>query len=100
MRTKTPRKRKRRPETATKLTAKLIRIGNSRGVRLPKAVIEQAKLGDEVELTVQGTEVVLSAATKQPRAGWDEAFKKALARLGPDALERERAEWAQWQSMS
>jgi len=75
-----------------------VRIGNSRGIRIPRSVIEQANLGDEVELIVHDHEVVLKS-TRDPRAGWDEAFKKALAKMGPGALERERAEWADWQNM-
>jgi antitoxin MazE len=82
------------------VTAKLVRIGNSRGVRLPKAVIEQAGLVDEVEIAVRRGEIVLRpGGDTRPRAGWDEAFKKALAELPPDFLEREREEWADWQNM-
>jgi antitoxin MazE len=110
MKTKIPRRKStaaspsRRGRKATgaagrPLTAKLIRIGNSRGVRLPKAVIEQAGLVDEVEIAVRGDEVVLRPGGDKPvRAGWDEAFKEALAALPADFLERERAEWAEWQN--
>ena len=105
MKTKSPlrarsKKRSARPRqsVAPTLRAKIVRIGNSRGVRLPKAVIEQADLGDEVEIIVGDREVTLKSV-KHPRAGWDEAFRKALAELGPDALERERREWADWQNM-
>lgn len=54
--------------------AKLVRIGNSRGIRLPKAVIEQAGLGDEVELRVRKGEVVI-ARVKKVREGWAEDAK-------------------------
>jgi len=54
------------------MKARLIRIGNSRGIRLPKPVIEEAGLEDEVEVRVrQGAVVITSAA--RPRAGWAEA---------------------------
>ena len=53
------------------MRAKLVRIGNSRGVRLPKGVIEQANLGDEVELIVRKDEVVLRRV-KRVREGWAE----------------------------
>ena len=88
------------------MKTKLVKIGNSRGVRLPKAVIEQAGLRDNnVELLVRDGEVVLRspprrARKKNPRAGWDEQFKNALAKLPADFLEREREEWADWQNMS
>jgi antitoxin MazE len=105
MKTKTRRSRaSTKPLTAVKsaasgtLTAKIIRIGNSRGIRLPKAVIEQAGLEDNVEIAVRGEEVILRSAGR-PRAGWAKAFRKALADLPPDFLERERVEWANWQNM-
>ena len=60
------------------MKARLIRIGNSRGVRLPKAVIEQAGLGDEIELTVAGHRVVIGPV-HQPRAGWAEAARRLAA---------------------
>lgn len=52
----------------------LIRIGNSKGVRLPKAVIEQAGLKDEIEMEVKDGKVVLSS-TRSRRAGWETAAK-------------------------
>jgi antitoxin MazE len=104
---KTKRRRKGSPPKARRtprksgtgsLTAKLVRIGNSRGIRLPKTVIEQAGLVDDVEIVVHGDEVILRRAGR-PRAGWAEAFRKALAELPPDVMEREREEWADWQNM-
>jgi antitoxin MazE len=54
----------------------LVRIGNSRGVRLPKPLIEQAGLSDEVDLIVRAGTIVI-ASSRQPRAGW-----AAAAQLG------------------
>jgi len=62
------------------MKARLVRIGNSRGVRLPKAVIEQAALDDEVELKVENQRVIISAS-RSPRAGWAEAARE----LGADS---------------
>lgn len=56
------------------MKARLIRIGNSRGIRLPKPVIEQAGLREEVELQVREGAVVISAR-KPRRAGWAEAAR-------------------------
>jgi len=68
------------------MKARLVRIGNSRGVRLPKAVIDQCGLGDEVELTVDQGAVVISAV-RQPREGWSAAFAEASGgRKDPAAL--------------
>lgn len=56
----------------------IIAIGNSRGVRLPKAILEQVGFGAEAELRVEDGQVVLSPATSV-RAGWAEAFAAAPA---------------------
>jgi antitoxin MazE len=50
----------------------LIRIGNSQGIRLPKAVIEQAELTGELDLEVANGAVIIRSA-KRPRQGWAEA---------------------------
>ncbi len=58
--------------------ATLIRIGNSQGVRIPKAIIEQAQLEDK-ELRFKVIEDgLLIQPLKKPRDGWKEAFDKAL----------------------
>ena len=66
------------------MKTRLVRIGNSRGVRLPKPLIEEAGLGEEVELRVrQGAIVIAQAAS--PRSGWAEAARR-LRRRGEDVL--------------
>jgi len=57
------------------MKARLIRIGNSRGVRLPKPLIEEAGLSDEVEVRIRGGAVIIMPA-QSPRAGWAEAAKQ------------------------
>lgn len=64
-----------------RVKTRLIRIGNSRGVRLAKPLLEQAGLEDEVEIRVEPGAVVITAVAA-PRAGWAEA----AARLGPSRL--------------
>lgn len=54
------------------MKSKIIRIGNSRGVRLPKPLLEQAGLEDEIEIRVESGSLVITAAVS-PRAGWAEA---------------------------
>jgi antitoxin MazE len=50
----------------------LVRIGNSRGVRIPKPLIEEAGLAEEVELRVRGGAIVIAPAASV-RAGWADA---------------------------
>jgi antitoxin MazE len=78
----------------------LVRIGNSRGVRLPKAIIAQAGLTDEVELGVRDGAVVISRATSA-RSGWADAARQMRQRdedrlLDPSTPTRfDEKEW-QW----
>ncbi len=66
------------------MKARLVRIGNSRGVRLPKPLIEEAGLTDEVELRVrEGAVIIMSTA--RPRSGWAEAAKH-MRQHGEDRL--------------
>jgi antitoxin MazE len=62
----------------------IIRIGNSRGIRVPKALLEETGLGGEVEINAQNGSLVIKPARK-PRAGWAAAFEK-MAKRGDDAL--------------
>ncbi|MBI3029332.1 MAG: AbrB/MazE/SpoVT family DNA-binding domain-containing protein [Candidatus Rokubacteria bacterium] len=66
------------------MKARLVRIGNSRGVRLPKPLIEEAGLSDEVEVRVRDGAVVITGASR-PRSGWAEAARQMRAR-GDDRL--------------
>ena len=50
----------------------IVQIGNSRGVRLPKAILDQCGFKDQVELVVENSRVVLSPPSV--REGWEAAF--------------------------
>ncbi len=62
----------------------LIAIGNSRGIRIPKPVIEQCGLSRQIEMTVQDRTLLIRAPRKA-RAGWKEAFAR-MAQHGDDKL--------------
>ena len=66
------------------MKTKLIRIGNSRGIRLPKPMIQQASLGDDIELKVHNDSIIISSG-QHPRSGWAAAARQAAGR-GEDAL--------------
>ena len=80
------------------MRASLVRIGNSKGLRIPKPILEQCGFGAEVELRVEpGRLVVLPVAAA--RAGWDEAFAAVgtdQPMLMPDGMSSEfdEREWA------
>jgi antitoxin MazE len=79
--------------------SRLVKIGNSRGIRVPKSLIEECGLGDEVELTVEEGALVVRPVD-DPRAGWEEAFRR-MAERGDDKLidgdwpatEFDKSEW-------
>ena len=53
---------------------RLVRVGNSRGIRIPKLWVEQLALGEGVEMRVQADHLVICSA-RRPRAGWEEQFQ-------------------------
>ena len=78
------------------MKARLVSMGNSRGVRLPKPLIEQFGLADEVELRLQG-DGILIAPVSAPRAGWAEAASRMTEGLldGDLPTRFDEGEW-QW----
>ncbi len=66
------------------IRSKVVKIGNSRGIRIPRTVLEQAGLTDEVEMTVEGNKLIIQAFHK-PRQDWEERFID-MAKHGDDKL--------------
>lgn len=64
------------------MKATVVKIGNSRGIRIPKPVFEQCGFEDEVEMEIHENELVIRSP-HQIRQGWDEAFK-SMSNLGDD----------------
>lgn len=63
---------------------RIIQIGNSQGIRIPKPILEQLGFSEEVELEVLPDQLVIRSV-HQPRQQWDEYFK-AMAEVGDDQL--------------
>jgi len=66
------------------MRARIVRIGNSKGIRLPKPIIEQAGIVEDVDIVVEGERIIIRPIST-PRAGWDEAFQR-MAENGDDLL--------------
>lgn len=62
----------------------VIAIGNSKGIRLSKTILEKYSITDEVELSMEKDCIIIKPKSK-PRAGWDKAFKK-MHQNGDDKL--------------
>ena len=78
----------------------IIRIGNSQGIRIPKVLLEQSRLGTEVDLEVEDEKIIIRSAS-HPRQGWGEQFRH-MAGSGDDKMvdgdwgaqtEWDQAEW-------
>jgi antitoxin MazE len=82
------------------MKAHIVRIGNSRGIRLPKTLLQEAQLENEVELQAEPGRILISKSAK-PRAGWAEAARLMRARnedrlvdpLTPTRFDKEEWKW-------
>jgi antitoxin MazE len=80
------------------MKARIVRIGNLRGIRLPKTLLQKAQLEDEVELQAEPGRILISKTAK-PRAGWGEAARRMRERdedrlLGPPTSNQfDKEEW-------
>lgn len=78
------------------MEAAIIKIGNSKGLRLSKALIKRYDIGDKVELIMEADHIILKPMA-QPRANWGEAFAQMHAKgddemMIPDVFEDEHPE--------
>lgn len=82
------------------MKTRIVRIGNSRGVRIPKPLLAQAGLGDEVELRVEAGAIHIEAVSA-PRTGWAVAAEHLALAEGaglldaptPTRFDRDEWEW-------
>ena len=65
-------------------TTRIVRIGNSRGIRVPKALLEQAQLPEAVELQAEPGRLVVRAS-RPTRGGWSDAAR-TMHEHGDDRL--------------
>ena len=66
------------------MRARIVKIGNSQGIRIPKALLEHTGIVDDVELELRNGEIVIRPVSR-PREGWEVAFKE-MAESGEDVL--------------
>ncbi len=76
------------------MKTRIVKIGNSQGVRIPKLFLEQTRLGEEVELEVRDDQIIIRPATR-PRQGWDESFQ-LMSQKGDDQLLIEGVSLSGW----
>lgn len=76
----------------------LVPIGNSKGIRIPKAILRQCGIEGEIELETEGEKIIIRPIRKTPRQGWAEAFRGMSERredilLIDDALDLDESGW-------
>ena len=83
------------------MRTRIIKIGNSQGVRIPRLFLEQTRLREEVEMEAQEDQITIRPVS-YPRQGWDEAFREMAERDDDHMLDTDltgRSSWDQqeWQ---
>jgi antitoxin MazE len=66
------------------MRTRIVKIGNSQGIRIPKLLLERSNLADEVEIEAEDNRIIIRS-TKQPRQDWESTFR-AMAERGDDSL--------------
>ena len=66
------------------IKSRIVQVGNSQGIRIPKTMLEQSGIKENVEIEVRDNQIVITAASKA-RVGWGEAF--AQMAIDGDELE-------------
>ncbi len=66
------------------MRTRIVKIGNSQGIRIPKLLLERSNLAEEVELEAEDNRIII-CSTRQPRQDWERAFR-AMAERGDDSL--------------
>jgi antitoxin MazE len=77
------------------MKTKIVRIGNSQGIRIPKSLLHQCHLEGPLEIEVQGNQLVVRAVSR-PRHDWDEAFRAMHDRQDDHLVDAEAASSPQW----
>lgn len=76
----------------------IVPIGNSKGIRIPKSILEQCKITDKVELEVKNHEIIIKPLKNKVREHWAEAFKGMSVThedqlLTDDGIDPETFDW-------
>lgn len=84
----------------------IIKIGNSKGIRIPKAVLESCGFNGTVEMQIAGDKLIITKPVRKPREGWVEELEESIKKYGvpeilmPDFMnEFDKTEWT-WDNES
>lgn len=82
---------------ASVVKTRIVKIGNSQGIRIPKLLLDQLALSDEVELEVQQNQLVVRSVAS-PRQGWETHFQAMAQAHDDELLDEVGASPTQWDS--
>jgi antitoxin MazE len=76
----------------------VVPIGNSKGIRIPKNILNEFNIDDKIELKIHENEIILKPLSRKPRQGWNDAFKEMHENsddtlIIPDTLKNESFDW-------
>jgi antitoxin MazE len=77
------------------MKTRIVRIGNSQGVRIPRLLLERSNLAEEVELQAHDNQIIIRSA-REPRQGWEEEFRLMAAEKDDELLDRSSLPQTQW----
>jgi antitoxin MazE len=75
--------------------SRIVKIGNSRGIRIPKVLLDQAKLSNDIEVEVQGDKLIIRSV-RRTRQGWEDQFVEMAHRGDEKLLDAELASPSSW----
>ena len=58
------------------MKASIVPIGNSKGIRIPKIILEECHIGKSVFLEIKGGSIVIKPVKEEPRKDWELDFKR------------------------
>ncbi|WP_395144679.1 AbrB/MazE/SpoVT family DNA-binding domain-containing protein [Armatimonas sp.] len=76
---------------------RLVKIGNSQGIRIPKLLLEQTQLTDEVELEVEEGKLIVRSV-RPARQGWDAQFRVMTEARDDTLLDGEALTLTRWET--
>ncbi len=80
------------------MKATIVPIGNSKGIRIPKTILEQCNIEKEVVLEIEGQSIIIKPFKKEPRKNWEQYFRKMKVRnedrlIIDDKIDLDVADW-------
>jgi antitoxin MazE len=72
--------------------SRIVQVGNSQGIRIPKLMLEQSGITENIEIEVKDGQILITPATKA-RVGWDEAFAQMVSNGDEEPILDVTHEW-------